>query len=682
MVRVAYLVLSYSQMKAHILTTTFIAMATACTTSQPFKYEVERFADIEILRYEVPGFETLPPQQKELIYYLSEAALCGRDILFDQNGRNNLAIRRTLEAIQLHYPGDRATDAFQHIDTYTKRIWFANGIHHHYAQEKFVPAFTPAELKSILLEVEPTHLPLPLADIEAQLFPLIFDASIAPKKVNQTPGSDLILSSANNYYGDGVTQAEVEAFYGAMREQGGDEPASFGLNSTLVKRDGQLVEDVWRVGGKYSPAIEKIVYWLERANAVAENEAQSKVITTLIDYYRTGNLRTFDEYAIAWLDDLASHVDFVNGFTETYGDALGLKASWEGIVNFKNLEATKRAEVLGVNAQWFEDHSPTDDRFKKKNVKGISAKVITVATLGGDCYPATPIGINLPNSAWIRREHGSKSVTIENITEAYDKSSQHGGFNEEFVWSDDERELIAKYGFATSNLDVDMHECLGHGSGQLLPGVSPDALGSYGATMEEARADIYALYFLGDPKLIELGLLPDEDAHKAEYYRFMMNGLMTQLVRIDLGKEVEESHMRNRQLIARWVYDKGGKEVVEIVKRKGESYVVIHDYKQMRTLFGQLLGEIQRIKSEGDFAAARDLVEDYGVKVDYVLHQEILERYKSLNLAPYKGFVNPVMRPVMDGDKIVDVELDYTEGYREQMLRYSRDYSFLPTVNP
>lgn len=640
----------------------------------------EQFADIQILRYHVPGFEELTLKQKELVYYLSQAALEGRDILFDQNGKYNLAIRRTLETIYTDYAGDRTEPDFVSLETYLKRVWFSNGIHHHYGSGKFVPGFTPQFLKKAMLGVDAAKLPLSGGQTVEQLFdelePVIFDPTVMPKRVNQADGEDLVLTSACNYY-DGVTQQEAEAFYGALKDATDETPVSYGLNSRLVKKEGRVYEQTWKVGGLYTQALEKIVFWLKKAEAVAENEAQKAVIGKLIDYYETGDLKTFDEYAILWVKDHESRVDFINGFTETYGDPLGMKASWEAIVNFKDMEATRRTELISGNAQWFEDHSPVDGRFKKEKVKGVSAKVITAAILGGDLYPATAIGINLPNSNWIRSRHGSKSVTIGNITDAYNKAARGNGFNDEFVYSDVEKQLIDKYGDLTGELHTDLHECLGHGSGKLLPGVDPDALKAYGSTIEEARADLFGLYYVADPKLHELGLLPDGEAYKAEYYTFLMNGLMTQLVRIEPGNDIEEAHMRNRQLIARWVYEKGvADKVIEMVKKDGKTYVVVNDYPKLRQLFGELLAEVQRIKSTGDFEAARSLVETYAVKVDPALHVEVLARYARLNLAPYKGFVNPRYEAVKDETgKITDIKVMYDEGYAEQMLRYSREYS-------
>lgn len=651
---------------------------------EEFSYIVDQFADLQILRYKVPGFENLSLRQKQLLYHLSEAALMGRDILFDQNGRHNLVIRRTLEAVYQYGTVDKSSADYQAFEVYLKRVWFANGIHHHYGEDKFIPGFSEAFFDAAVRSVDASLLPLKAGEtvdtLLARLKPVIFDPVVMPKRTVQSGDTDWIQASANNYYGEDVTQAEVEAFYGKMKAEGDSRcPLSYGLNSRLEKENGQLVERVWKVGGLYSEAIEQIVAELEKAAAFAENEKQRQIITTLIDYYRTGDLRTFDAYSILWVEDTDSQVDFVNGFIETYGDALGLKASWESTVNFRNEEATRRTQTISENAQWFEDHSPVDQRFKKERVKGVSAKVITVTMLGGDCYPSTPIGINLPNADWIRRDHGSKSVTIENIMEAYDKASQGSGFSDEFVWSDEERNRIKTYGFLTDMLHTDLHECLGHGSGQLLPGTDPDALKAYASTLEEARADLFGLYYLADPKMQELGLVPDGEAFKAEYYKYMMNGLLTQLVRIEEGKDVEEAHMRNRQLIARWVFEQGAADkVVELKKREGKTFVVINDYQQLRALFGKLLAEVQRIKSEGDYEAGRSLVENYGVKIDPVLHHEIRERYVRLHLSPYKGFVNPVMREVKDDSgHVTDITLDYTEGYAEQMLRYSRDYSYL-----
>ena len=672
---------------------TALSLLTACggnpkTTAEAEKidYTVEQFADLQILRYRVPGFEDLSLKQKELVYYLTEAALQGRDILFDQNGKYNLTIRRMLEAVYTGYKGDKNTPDFKAMEVYLKRVWFSNGIHHHYGSEKFVPGFTPEFFRQAVQSVDAATLPLAEGQTVEQLceevFPVIFDPTVMPKRVNQAAGEDLVLTSACNYY-DGVTQQEAEDFYNALKNPQDETPVSYGLNSRLVKEDGKIQEKVWKVGGLYGQALEKIVYWLKKAEGVAETPEQKAVIAKLMEFYETGDLKTFDEYAILWVKDLNSRIDFVNGFTESYGDPLGMKASWESLVNFKDLEATQRTELISGNAQWFEDHSPVDGQFKKEKVKGVSAKVITAAILAGDLYPATAIGINLPNANWIRSHHGSKSVTIGNITDAYNKAAHGNGFNEEFMYSDAELQLIDKYADVTDELHTDLHECLGHGSGKLLPGVAPDALKAYGSTIEEARADLFGLYYVADPKLVELGLTPSADAYKAQYYTYLMNGLMTQLVRIEPGNNVEEAHMRNRQLIARWVYEKGAAEkVVELVKKDGKTYVVINDYEKVRDLFGRLLAEIQRIKSTGDYAGAHDLVEAYAVKVDPALHAEVLERYKKLNLAPYKGFVNPKYEVVTDADgTITDVTVTYDEGYAEQMLRYSKDYSTLPSVN-
>ena len=650
---------------------------------ETFHYTVEQFADLQILRYRVPGFERLSLKQKMLVYYLSQAALEGRDILFDQNGKYNLQIRKLLEAVYIHYQGDRTTEDFQQFEIYLKRIWFSNGIHHHYACDKLVPGFSAEYLTHLMASVDPSVLPVNKGEsVRAmcdKLFPVIFNPDVMPKRVNQADGEDLVLTSAANYY-EGVTQAEAEAFYAARKAEGSPtEPVMYGMNSRLAKVDGQIQEQVWKVGGMYSAAIGKIIGWLEKAGEYAENESQHEVIRLLIDFYRTGDLHTFDVYSIAWLKDTASHIDFVNGFIESYGDPLGMKASWESIVDFKDAEATRRTELISSHAQWFEDHSPVDARFKKEAVKGVSAKVITAAILAGDLYPSTAIGINLPNSNWIRSVHGSKSVTIGNLTEAYNRAARGNGFREEFVYSDVERKLLDTYADITDDLHTDLHECVGHGSGKLLPGVDADALRAYGSTIEEARADLFGLYYLADAKLVEWGLVPDAEAYKAEYYSYMMNGLMTQLVRIEPGRTVEEAHMRNRQLIARWVLQQGREaKVVELVVREGKTYVRVNDYAQLRALFGKLLAEVQRIKSEGDYEAARRLVETYGVQIDSALHAEVLQRYERLHLAPYKGFVNPVYTLQTDAEgNVTDVQIAYTEGYAEQMLRYSREYSNL-----
>ena len=645
-----------------------------------FEYQVEQFADLQILRYRVPGFEKLSLRQKQLIYYLSQAALEGRDILYHQNGKYNLPVRRLLEAVYVAYKGPRDTDEFRAFEVYLKRVWFANGIHHHYSCDKFVPGFTPDYLRS-LVESLPADA-LPLAEGETctklcnRLFPVIFDPEVMPKRVNQADGEDLILTSAANYY-EGVTQQEAEDFYAAMKTPGETEPVMYGMNSRLVKKDGVVQEEVWKIGGMYGEALQKIVSWLDKAAEVAENDRQREVIRLLTEFYRTGDLKTFDAYSIVWLKDTDSLVDFVNGFIESYGDPLGIKASWESIVNFKDLEATRRTELISENAQWFEDHSPVAPQFRKEKVKGVSAKVIPAAMLGGDLYPSTAIGINLPNSNWIRSVHGSKSVTIGNLTSAYNQAARGNGFRDEFVYSPVEIGLLDKYADITGDLHTDLHECLGHGSGRLLPGVDPDALKAYGSTIEEARADLFGLYYIPDPRMVELGLVPDAEAYKAEYYAYMMNGLMTQLVRIEPGCNVEEAHMRNRQLIARWALEQGAEQkVVELVVRDGKTFVRINDYEQLRSLFGRLLAEVQRIKSEGDYEAARRLVETYAVRIDPALHAEVLERYRQLHLAPYKGFINPVYTPCYDAEgRWTDVKVDYTEGYAAQMLRYSRDYA-------
>lgn len=647
------------------------AMAQTNNGGEPFDYVVDRFADIEVLRYPVPDFESLTLDQKRLVYYLTEAALWGRDILWDQNYKYNLAIRDMLESVYKNYKGDRSDAQYKAFEKYLKQVEFGNGIHHHYSMDKFVPEFT-AEWLAAEVDKLPEGRWTPVRD---EVFAAIFDPNVAPKRVNQAAGADLIVTSANNLY-DGVTQQEVEDFYNALKKPDDATPVSYGLNSRVTKRDGKVVEQVYKLDGYYSEAIAHIVDNLTRAMAYAENEAQRDVIARLINFYTTGDLATFDDYSIRWAEDTASQVDFINGFIESYGDPLGMTGSWESIVNFKNIPASRRTEILSSNAQWFEDHSPVDPRFRKEQVKGVSAKVITAAILAGDSYPSTPIGINLPNANWIRAAHGSKSVTLENITMAYDEASHGNGFNEEFVIDEPTRKLLEKYLFITDNLHTDLHECLGHGSGRLLPGVDPDALKAHGSTLEEARADLFALYYLADPKLVELGLLDDPEAYKAEYYKYILNGLMTQLMRIEPGKDIEEAHMRNRQLIAAWVYEHGRKDkVIELVKRGGKTYVKINDYEALRGLFGQLLGEIQRIRSEGDYAAGEALVERYAVKVDPKLHKEVLKRYSTLDIAPYRGFVNPVYVPEYDlNGNITDVKVSYGEDYLPQLLRYSTDY--------
>lgn len=648
-------------------------------------YKVEKFADLQILRYDVPGFDDLSLQQKQLVYYLTEAALSGRDILFDQNGKYNLRIRRALEAIYTNPKEDNTSEEYSKLELYLKRVWFSNGIHHHYGMEKFFPTFSESYFKEALARAVDNNLPLEKGQSVENLYetlrPVMFDKDVLPKRVNQAHGEDLLLTSACNYY-DGVTEKEAEEFYNKMRDPNDSEPISLGMNSKLVKKNGKLQEEVWKVGGLYSEALSQVVFWLKKASNVAENETQKAVIDKLITFYETGNLRDFNAYCIQWVKDLDSRVDFVNGFTETYGDPLGLKASWESLVNFKDLEATKRTETISSNAQWFEDNSPVDSKFKKQSVKGVTAKVITAAILAGDLYPATAIGINLPNANWIRNEYGSKSVTIGNITDAYNKAAHGNGLNEEFVYSKVELDLIDKYADYTDELHTDLHECLGHGSGIVMPGAE-EALKAYGSTIEEARADLFGLYYLGDQKLIDLGLLPNNEAYKAAYYTYIMNGLMTQLVRIELGNIVEEAHMRNRQLIAMWAYEHGKKDnVIELKQRDGKTYIVVNDYNKLRNLFGQLLAEIQRIRSTGDYESARSMVEAYAVQIDPDLHKEVLERYEALNLAPYKGFVNPVYEAVKNASgEIVDVKVTFAEGYAEQMLRYSTSYSFLPSIN-
>lgn len=644
-------------------------------------YSDERFADLQLLRYRLNGFEKLSARQKALVYYLSQATLAGRDITFDQFGKYNLQIRKLLENIYCHYQGDRDSHDFKELEIYLKRVWFSNGIYHHYGTEKFRPGFSEQFLRQAIAATAPETLPLAEGQTVDEfcevVFPVIFDATVLPKRVNKADGADLVQTSACNYY-EGVTQAEVEAYYGQLKAASPtDTPPSYGLNTRLVKRDGQLVEEPYTATGRYSAAIKVIIAYLKKAMEVAENEEQRQVIALLVDYYESGDLRTFDKYSIAWLQEHRAQVDFINGFIEVYGDPLGLKGSWEGIVEYKDLEATKRTQTISNNAQWFEDHSPVDPRFRKAKVTGVTANVICAAMLGGDEYPSTAIGINLPNAEWIRAMYGSKSVTIGNLTEAYNKVAKGNGMLEEFVVDDATRALITRYGDICDDLHTDLHECLGHGSGQLLPGVDADALKAYGNTIEEARADLFGLYYLADAKMIELGLVPNGDAYKSQYYTYMMNGLLTQLVRIKPGHEIEEAHMRNRALIARWTMAHAD-GAAAIVSEGGKTYLAIYDYAALRGLFGQLLYEIQRIKSEGDFERARSLVERYAVKVDPELHNEVLERYQKLNIAPYKGFINPVLTPVMGADgEIIDVDVDYTEGYSEQMLRYSKEFGLL-----
>lgn len=670
--------------KTIILAAVAALTSTAAMAQQNnFNYSVDRFADIEVLRYQVPEFDNLSLNQKKMVYYLTQAALQGRDILFDQNCKYNLLVRQTLEAVYTGYTGDRTSKDFQGLELYLKQVWFGNGIHHHYGMDKFVPQFSQAFFDAQVRALPADKLPLcsksGVANVDELLTVLdrvIFDPAFLAKRVNQADGEDLILTSANNLY-EGVTQKEVEDYFNALKDPNDPTPISYGLNTKVVKRDGKVVEEPYKVGGLYSRAIVNIVYWLQQAANVAENDAQRAYISKLIEFYITGSLKTFDEYSILWAEETKSDIDFINGFIESYGDPLGMTGSWESIVNFRNNKASHRTQLVSENAQWFEDHSPVDSRFKKKNVKGVSAKVITAAILAGDSYPSTPIGINLPNSNWIRAQHGSKSVSLENITDAYDEVAKGNGFNEEFAYSAAEVEMMRNHLAIADKLHTDLHECLGHASGQLLPGVDPDALKAYGSTLEEGRADLFALYYLADPKLVELGIFTDPDTYKAEYYKYLMNGLMTQLTRIEPGKNIEESHMRNRKFISEWVLEKGKKEkVVELVKRKGKTYVKVNNYPRLRELFGELLAEVQRIKSEGDFEAGRKLVEKYGVKVDPKLHAEVLKRYQGLNISPYKGFVNPLYTPVYDTNgNIIDVKISYNENYVDQMLRYSRDYS-------
>lgn len=648
--------------------------------NEKFDYNVDRFADIQVLRYQVPGFEQLTLNQKIYVYYLTEAAIYGRDILFDQHGKYNLQIRKLLENIYQNYSGDKNSADYAAMVKYMKQVWFANGIHHHYSTDKFVPEFSQEFFVEQVKALPAEKLPLNEGETAEQMIEtlskVIFDPAYMQKRVNQADGQDLVLTSANNLY-EGVTQKEVEDYYRLIKDVNDSTPISYGLNAKVVKVDGKVQEQQYKIGGLYGAAIEKIVFYLNKAKEYAESDKQKAYITALVDYYTTGDLRKFDEYSILWAEDTDCTVDFVNGFIESYDDPLGMTGAWESIVNFKNMEASHRTQLISANAQWFEDHSPVDPRFKKKEVKGVSAKVITAAMLAGDAYPATPIGINLPNADWIRAQHGSKSVTIENITDAYDEVAAGNGMNDEFAYSKEECELMEKYLTLADKLHTDLHECLGHGSGQLLPGVDPNALGEHGSTLEETRADLFALYYMADNKLLELGIFEHPDTYKAEYYKYIMNGLMTQNTRIELGKDIEESHMRNRKLISEWAYVHGKADnVIEYVKRDGKTYIRINDYEKLRELFGKLLAEIQRIKSEGDYAAGKKLVEDYAVRLDRNLHKEILDRYAKLDIAPYKGFVNPVYEAVTDKDgNITDVKISYKENYIDQMLRYSRDYS-------
>ena len=649
--------------------------------SVDFHYQDERFADLQLLRYRLTGFENLSVSQKKLVYYLSKATLYGRDIIFDQFGMYNLRIRKMLEVVYTDLSIDHTTDEFKALEVYLKRVWFSNGIYHHYGCEKFIPDFSPEYLHEQLLKVVESRLPLRAGEtLDAfcdELFPVIFDPQVLPKRVNKTDGEDLLQTSACHFY-ENVTQAEAEVFYEQQKNNdvSKETPPSYGLNSTLVKENGEIKELVWSTNGRYAQAISHIVYWLRKASEVAENDHQLKVINLLISFYESGNLHTFNKYCIEWLQEQKGDIDFINGFIEVYGDPLGLKGSWEGLVEYIDKDATRRTEIISSNAQWFEDHSPIDPRFRKPKVKGVSARVICAAMLGGDEYPSTAIGINLPNADWIRAQYGSKSITISNITDAYNKAAHGNGFKEEFVIDKPTLEMIERYGDVCDNLHTDLHECLGHGSGRLLPGVDPDALKAYGNTIEEARADLFGLYYMADPKLVELGLTPDAEAYKSQYYTYMMNGLMTQLIRITPGNQIEEAHMRNRALIAHWCQENG--RAIRMVRRDGKTFVEITDYEELRRLIARLLAEVQRIKSEGDYEAARQLVERYAVKVDAELHQEVLERYKKLNLAPYKGFINPMMLPVYDNNgQIIDIQLYYGESYAHQMLRYSSEYGTL-----
>lgn len=684
-------------MKQPLLLILTIMIAVSLTSSGPdkrqlatkapgFKWQTEQFADIRILRYKVPGFEQLSLKQKELIYYLSQAALSGRDITYDQNYKYNLLIRKTLEAIYLDFKGDRETEDFRKFIVYLKQVWFSNGIHHHYSTDKFLPEFSKEYFAVLLKEIHARDLPMQkgqtVEDFIAEITPVIFDPKVAPKRVNLNPGNDLLTSSSSNLF-EGVTQKEAEDFYAKMKKEdvksNADTMIAYGLNSKLVKENGKIMEKIWKAGGIYSSAIQKIIFWLQKAATVAENPRQKAGLGKLVEYYQTGSLKTWDEYNIIWVKDLDSMVDYVNGFIEVYGDPLAKKGTWESMVNFKNTEATKRTDILSKNAQYFEDHSPVDPKFKKKEVKGVSAKVITVTQLGGDSDPSTPVGINLPNAQWIRKAYGSKSVTMDNITYSYDQASFGNGFIEEFASSKEEIENVKKWGYLAGNLTTDLHECLGHGSGQMNQGVSSESLKNYHSTIEEARADLFALYYIMDPKMVDLGLISTGDVGKAEYQNFIRNGLMTQLVRIHPGKDIEEAHMRDRSLIAHWVYEKGmNRKIIEMVTNEDKTFFRINDYDGLRNLFGQLLKEIQRITSEGDYDGARKLVEAYGVKVDPVLHKEVLERYSKLNIAPYSGFINPVFTLKMSGNELSDITISYPEDFTEQMLYYSKNFSFLP----
>lgn len=675
------------------MTIVAIIMNTSCTQQEKktekeddFRYLLEQFADLKIMRYQIPGWDDLTLNQKKFIYYLGEAAKSGRDITFDQNYKYNLAIRKTLEEILKNYDGDRTKPEWQEFQTYLKRVWFSNGIHHHYSTDKFLPGFSKEYFVELINNSPGSVFPYEEGeDLESftnKIIPAMFDPGVDAKKIVTDTDLDIVAASATNFYEDGITEEEAVAFYDGMKDPSDATPISYGLNSKLSRKDGKIVEEVYKIDGLYGPAIARIVYWLEKAREVADNGKQKEALDKLIEYYKTGDLETWDEYNVMWLNDDNAFVDYVNGFIEVYGDPLGMKATWESVVDFRNNEATRRTEIISENAQWFEDNSPIDPRFKKEKVKGVTAKVITVAQLGGDCYPTTPIGINLPNADWIRKEHGSKSVTMDNITYAYDQVSLESGFLEEFAASQEEIDRQRKYGSIADNLHTDMHECLGHGSGQLLPGTSPEALKNYSSALEESRADLFALYYLMDPKLIELGLIPEKEAAMAEYDGYIRNGLMTQLTRIELGKDIEQAHMRNRQLISKWCYEKGMEEnVIEMFKKDGKTYVRINNYDKLRGLFGELLAEVQRIKSEGDYEAGKNLVETYAVKVDPELHKEIKERYAKLNLAPYGGFINPDLVPVYENGEITDIRVEYPDDYTGQMMEYGKEYSFLPAYN-
>ena len=675
-------------MKKVLLLIMMTSIFASCTqeqqTESDFQWVIDRFDDVKVIRYQVPEFDALPLEQKLMVYYLGEAAKCGRDIMFDQNFKYNLAIRRTLEGVYTNYKGDPNHEEWQKVVKYLKKVWFANGIHHHYSMDKFQPEFSQEYFVKLVEATPDEALPLDFGtreELMAAIVPAMFDSSLYARRLDQSEGVDMITASANNYY-DGVTQKEVEKFYADMIDHNDPQPISYGLNSQLTKdENGKVVERVWKQGGMYGEAIDKILYWLEKASEVA-NDTQKPIIDALCEYYRSGNLRDFDKYNVLWVQDVESPIDFVNGFIEDYGDPMGRKASWEANVSLRSDEATKRTQIISENAQWFEDNSPINPAFRKPEVKGVSAKVINVAMLGGDCYPATPIGINLPNADWIRRDYGSKSVTIDNITYAYDQAAKGNGFDEEFILHEEDRARINEFGSLGDNLHTDLHECLGHGSGQLAPGTKGGELKNYGSTLEEARADLFGLYYLGDEKLVELGLVPSLDVAKAQYASYIVNGMMTQYSRIELGKDVEEAHMRNRKLIAEWCYEKGKADnVIEWVTENGKRYLVVNDFDKLRELFGQMLYEVQRIKSEGDFEAGKALVENYGVKIDPELHKEVLERYNALNIEPFGGFINPELVPVMEGDKIVDVKVEYVDSYVDQMLNYSKNYSFLPTRN-